>query len=96
MIFVYILGVSIGLIIQIVVAKQFEKVAEMKGHDAEDVHAFAMCFWLGLIGWIYVAALPDRTAVYRLSEVIKANRPAAPAPAPQPKPEFDNEELPTL
>lgn len=94
MVYIIILSGIIGLIINIVAAKQFESVAEMKGHRAEDVHAFAMCFWLGLIGWIYVAALPDRTLPYRLSEAIKANKQET-TPS-QPKPEFDNEELPTL
>ena len=94
MVYIIILSGVVGLIINIIVAKQFESVAEMKGHSAENVHAFAMCFWLGLIGWIYVAALPDRTLPFRLSEAINANK--RETASSQPKPEFDNEELPTL
>ena len=30
----------------------------MKGYGTE-IHSFAMCFWLGVIGCLYVIALPD-------------------------------------
>ena len=46
------------IFIQWPVAKKFEKIAEMKGYD-EEIHSFAMCFWLGWIGYLYVIALPD-------------------------------------
>ena len=55
--FTAIAALVIVFIIQFFVAKQFEKIAIMKGHP--NVHAFAWCFWLGLLGCIYVAALPD-------------------------------------
>lgn len=49
------------------VARFFERIAFMKGYD-EDIHAFAMCFWLGIIGYIYVAALPDIVMQERLKK----------------------------
>ena len=55
--FTMIAALVIVLIIQFFVAKQFEKIAVQKGHP--NAHAFAWCFWLGLLGCIYVAALPD-------------------------------------
>ena len=47
------------------IARFFERIAFLKGYD-EDIHAFAMCFWLGIIGYIYVAALPDLIMQERL------------------------------
>ncbi len=47
------------LIIAMIIAKKMEEVAALKGYG-DDVHAFAMCFWLGIIGCIYVTALPDK------------------------------------
>ena len=49
------------IIIQYNVSKLFEKIAFDKGYD-ESAHPFAMCFWLGIVGYIYVAAMPKLTA----------------------------------
>ena len=51
----------IYLIINAVIASKFNDVASMKGYGPE-MHCFAMCFWLGIIGCLYVIALPDRGA----------------------------------
>ena len=60
---------ALVIIIHCIVAKKFNKIAQQKGHY--DVHAFAMCFWLGIIGYLYVIALPDLTVrcVYIINEV---------------------------
>ena len=52
-----ILGVAIY--INYLVAKKFEAIAFQKGYDVS-VHTFAMCFWLGLPGYLYVIALPNK------------------------------------
>lgn len=49
------------LIINVIIASYMKQVAYLKGYD-DNAHAFALCFWLGLAGWIYVAALPDLIA----------------------------------
>ncbi|MBE6654826.1 MAG: hypothetical protein E7608_05150 [Ruminococcaceae bacterium] len=49
---------GILIYINILIASKFNAVAELKGHGKE-VHAFAMCFWLGIIGYLYVISLPD-------------------------------------
>ena len=49
------------IIIQYNVSRLFEKIAFDKGYD-ESAHPFAMCFWLGIVGYIYVAAMPKLTA----------------------------------
>lgn len=43
----------------IIVCNGLVNVAESKGHDRG--HLFAICFWLGIPGMIYVASLPDLT-----------------------------------
>ena len=40
------------------VSKKFESIAFIKGYGKE-IHSFAMCFWLGIVGYLYVIALPD-------------------------------------
>ena len=55
------LGLIFLIIIQYTAAKRFEKIAFDKGYDRK-AHPFGMCFWLGVIGYIYVAAMPKLTA----------------------------------
>lgn len=45
------------LAIHIFIAIMMEKTAKMKGHKRS--HAFALCFWFGIFGYVYVACLPD-------------------------------------
>ena len=57
------LAITVGVIalilaVPILIAKKFELIAHYKGYH--DVHAFAMCFWLGIIGYLYVIALPNK------------------------------------
>ena len=58
LIVLYLILVVIFLVIQYIVAKKFEKIAFQKGYD-ESVHSCAMCFWLGIVGYLYVVALPN-------------------------------------
>ena len=44
-----------------IVAGKMADAAYRKGYDSS-IHAFAMCFWLGVIGYLYVIALPDLVA----------------------------------
>ena len=52
----YILGIIIALVIDYAVSKQFEEIAEMKGHDGRTYFWFV--FILGLVGMLMVVALP--------------------------------------
>ena len=45
--------------IDYLIANLFYKIACQKGH--QDRKYFHFCFWLGIIGYIMVAALPDRS-----------------------------------
>lgn len=47
------------ILLKLLIAKMMANVAASKGYGKE-AHAFAMCFWLGVCGYIYVTALPDK------------------------------------
>ncbi len=53
-----IIVVSIYFIIQYLIASTFYQIACQKGH--EERKYFHFCFWLGIVGWLMVVALPDR------------------------------------
>lgn len=53
-----ILILAIILVIDWFAAKQFHEIAKMKGHPERKY--LWWCFWLGMIGWLMVVALPDR------------------------------------
>lgn len=76
MIFFFILlGLLIALIpllINYVIAKKFEEIAAQKGYDSS-IHSFAMCFWLGFIGYIYVLALPDLVQREQMQILVRRN-----------------------
>lgn len=63
---VVLLGLSLSLVVIVLliclnvwIAKRFAEFAAEKGYGAE-YHAFALCFWLNIVGWLYVIAMPDR------------------------------------
>ena len=58
MIFLLLIPIAVVLFINYVVAKKFEEIAFKKGYD-DSIHSFAMCFWLGIVGYLYVIALPN-------------------------------------
>ena len=47
-------------IVDFIVARKFKQIAIEKGQDADKLHVFAMCFWLNIIGYLYVIALPNK------------------------------------
>ena len=56
--------------IRAIIAIHMNKVAKMKGH--EKCHAFALCFFLGIPGYIYVVARPDMVQRQQLQNIINA------------------------
>lgn len=63
--------VIIGLIIVWgFLAKQMANVAAMKGYGKE-IHAWAWCFWLGILGYIYVLSLPDKVTQSQNQQIIE-------------------------
>ena len=59
--FFYLLCIVIALIIDYVIAKKFEEIAEMKGHYGNTYFWFTFIF--GLIGMLMVIALPNTKAI---------------------------------
>lgn len=69
-VFLTITAIIVGIVINFIIASMMSNVAVMKGHGKE-VHAFAACFWLGIIGCIYVAALPDKIIQSQNKKIIE-------------------------
>lgn len=59
--FLTLLFVAIFFVIDWFVAKRFDEIAQMKGQPPKKY--FWWCFWLGMIGWAMVIALPDRVGI---------------------------------
>ena len=57
--FIYVFGIIISLIINVVIAKKFVEIADMKGHYGSDY--FWYIFLFGMIGMLMVIALPDKS-----------------------------------
>ena len=55
-----VVALMIGLVINFIFASLMNDVAESKGH--KNSHAFALVFFLGVFGMLYVIALPDLVA----------------------------------
>ena len=49
------------LAVNFFVASKFHEISIQKGYD-DSVHSLVMCFFLGIIGYLYVIALPDLNA----------------------------------
>ena len=47
-----------GLYLNHSIAKKFEEIVFAKGYGTE-LKAYYMCFWLGIVGYLYVSALPN-------------------------------------
>lgn len=50
--------VIILLALNFIIAREFRRIAEDKGHKGR--RYFHFCFWLGFVGMLMVIALPDR------------------------------------
>ena len=66
----------------LIMAKAMEKIARQKGYG-EEFNAFMMCFWLGMIGCLYVIALPDLKQREQLDRIIKLLDPQVPTNPPR-------------
>ena len=79
---IIILALLAAFIINVIIASNMEIAAEKKGYGKE-AYAFAMCFWLGIVGYLYVVALPDLKQHEQLDKIIKLLDPQTPTTAPQ-------------
>ena len=51
------LGIAALLVFQILTARCMKRIAVSKGHPGKKT--FWLCFFFGVFGWVYAAALPD-------------------------------------
>lgn len=66
-----IFGIIIGLFLllaNLIFAMRMEQIAVQKGY--ENSHAFALVFFFGIMGCLYVAALPDRKAAQQREDIL--------------------------
>ena len=80
----YIIGLIIAIIIDVALAMVFADKAAQKGHD--DTTYFWICFFLGIIGYCMVAALPDLVMRSQLDIICKRlDNPESSSAAPKQK-----------
>ena len=65
-----VISILVAMLINAVIAFFMESAAIQKGHGKE-AHAFAMCFWLGIFGCLYVIALPDLKQQKKLNKIVE-------------------------
>ena len=64
-----VLSVVVLLVFQMIFAAFMNQVAMDKGYGSE-AHALAICFFFGIMGGIYVNALPDKNLKAQNDEII--------------------------
>lgn len=65
----YFIILVVYIIVDLIFADYMKNVAYAKGYD-DNAHAFAICFWFGPVGCLYVVALPDLVARKNQEEII--------------------------
>ena len=73
--FLYLLGIVIVLIIDYVIAKKIEEIAEMKGHKGGTYFWFTFIF--GAVGMLMVIALPNKNAVTEKNMTVEQTAPTS-------------------
>lgn len=71
------MGIFWGIIIFLLIilvnaigAYLMKNAATQKGYG-EDVHAWAICFFLGIFGYLYIIALPDKIVQSQNQKIIE-------------------------
>lgn len=73
MVLLFLLIILVYLALCYYVATLLKKVADLKGYDSS-YHIFAIGFWLGIIGWMYVALLPDLVERRKKEELLEVQK----------------------
>lgn len=68
-----ILAVVVATCLNAVGAFFMRNAAIEKGYG-DDIHAWAVCFWLGIFGYLYVIALPDKILQSQNQQIIDLMR----------------------
>ncbi|WP_287552223.1 hypothetical protein [Dialister sp.] len=64
-------AIVVVAIINVFIAQMMSFAASEKGYDSSESHAFLMCFFFGIFGCIYVAALPDKVSHEQNGKIVK-------------------------
>ena len=89
LIFSYFVGIVISIVVWVLICKKFYNIAADKGHESAGY--FLLPFFFGIIGFLIVAALPDRgdprvnqlvADVHSLQRQLANYRSSAVSPAP--------------
>lgn len=72
-IYFIIFGIIVYFLLDAIIANIMEAAAADKGYDKR-ARVWLMCFFFGVIGYIYVAALPDKKQQEQNEIVIKQNQ----------------------
>ena len=67
------MGLILAFLIDAYIATLMQKVGVDKGYG-EEHHIWAICFWLGIIGYLYVIALPDKIQQSQKQKLIIQNQ----------------------
>ena len=70
----YVLVGILILILWIFAASKMCDAAELKGYNSKSEHIFAICFCFGIIGCLYVVALPDLHLQKLLKDFLDDNK----------------------
>ena len=92
---VFLLFLVVYFVWDLMMAKTMEKIARQKG-SGEDFNAFMICFWLGMIGCLYVIALPDLKQREQLDRIIELLDPQMPTNPPQQDVVWKMQKLPSV
>ncbi len=68
--FLIVISIFIYFIIAALGASFMRNAAIQKGYG-DDIHAWAICFWLGIFGYIYIMALPDKISQSQNQQIIE-------------------------
>ncbi len=77
-----IFAIFLVIVCNLIIACVMEDVAKKKGHGKE-AHTFAICFLFGVLGCLYVIALPDLKQRKQLDRIIKLLDPQVPTNPPR-------------
>ena len=67
--FGWIMIILLGLLANAIGAYLMKGAAIQKGYG-EDIHVWAICFFLGIFGYLYIIALPDKVVQSQNQQII--------------------------
>jgi hypothetical protein len=69
--FLIFIGVIVYIFINAIGASLMRNIAIEKGYG-DNCHAWAACFWLGIFGYLYVVAMPDKIQQSQNQQILEA------------------------